>query len=89
MNDYIFKIVSFSGWTMQIYIDVFFPCSQRELLKVIKLIKESGTINEGQELRELYEKIRLYHYNLSADYEHEKLCKNEELIMKKLNEARR
>lgn len=89
MDDYIFKIVSYSGWSMQIYIDVFFPCSQRDLLKVIKLIKESSSDNEDRELQELLEKVRRCHnLLLFSKCEHEKLCKNETLLMKKLDELK-
>lgn len=83
---YVFKIVSYSGWSMTIYIDIFFPCTQRDLLKLIKLIKASGTDHEDQELQELLKKVQLYHEEFAPIYEHEKLCRNEALIMKKLDE---
>lgn len=88
MNDYIFKIANFSGWAMQIYVDVFFPCTQRELLKVIKLVKESeNTTSEYREsLLDLLKKVQLYYEELAPEYEHEKLNKNEALIVKKINE---
>ena len=85
---YLFKIVSYSGWSMTIYIDVFFPCFQKDLLKLIKLIIASGTDHVDQELQELLKQVQLYHKELAPTHEHEKLCKNEALIMKKLEEVK-
>lgn len=84
---YVFKIVSYSGWSMTIYIDVFFPCFQKDLLKLIKLVKESDCDYEVK-LKELLDQVRLYHNEYAPKYEHEKLYKNEALIMKKLEEVK-
>ena len=84
---YVYKIVCYSGWSMTIYIDVFFPCTQRYLLKLIKLILASGTDHEDQELQELLKQVQLYHKELAPAHEHEKLCRNEALIMKKIEEV--
>ena len=88
MDLYVFKIANYSGWSMIIYIDIFFPCYQKDLLKLIKLIKESESTASGyrKSLLDLLKKVQLYYEELAPEYEHEKLNKNESLIVKKINE---
>lgn len=84
-----FKIISDSGWSMEIYIDLFFPCSQRNLLKVFKLIKESVDLHSKYiaELQVLYQYVSSYHYALAPESENEKLNRNQALIRKAIIEA--